>query len=154
MKIEIINATPAHVQELGRVMNIEDREEVEYLGLPAHRALWRGWKNSIVHRTALADGEIVGMWGVSGNFMGLKGVVWLVTGKKVRELSAFALVELARQYRVEVQDMLTIFPVLENNVDCSYLGAMQMLKIAGFTIDDPKPVGHLRRLYSRFWREA
>lgn len=149
--IEIIPATLAHVQELALKVNAEDAEEAVALGLKPHRALWRGWKNSILRRVALVDGEVSALWGCSGKLMGYVGCPWLVTSRKAREVSPH---EFARIYRAEVREMLGLFPKLVNFVDDRYDAAKKMLRISGFTLDEPAPIGKLKRLFRRFHREA
>lgn len=147
--IQIIEATLEHVQELGRSMNSEDREEAEAMGLKAHRALWRSWKDSSFRKAALVDGQVVAIWGVVGSFMGLRGRLWMVTGKKAREVSP---IYSALLYRAEVRKMLEIFPLLENYVDNDYERAVKMLEFGGFKFDDPIAVGE--KLFRRFHKEA
>lgn len=150
-RIEIVPATLAHVQAMGGFMNAEDRDEIECLGVKAHRALWRGWKNSNFRHSALVDGELAAMWGVAGSMMGDVGTPWLVTAQKAREVSAH---EFAKIYRAEARKMLELYPVLVNYVDNRYTGAVRMLKISGFRLDEPIPLGKFKRLFRRFYLEA
>ncbi len=150
-EIEIIPATLAHMQEIGRIMNDEDRREIEDAGLKSHRALWRGWKNSLMRYTAIVDGQIAACWGVEGGMMGGVGVPWLVTSRKAREISPHIF---ARIYRAEVRKMLEMYDTLVNYVDARYDGAVRMLQVAGFSVDEPKPLYKLRRMYRRFMKEA
>lgn len=149
--IEIIPATLLHVQELGRTMNEEHVLEYDGIGLKSHRALWRSWSKSIIRKTAIVDGEVAACWGCHGSFMGLLGRPWLVTSKVARNVNPH---EFTRIYRREVREMLLIWPVLENFVDNSYIGAVKLLKLSGFSLDEPIPIGKLKRMYRRFYRVA
>lgn len=150
-KIKIIPATLSHVQEIARTMNAEDRLEIESIGLKAHRVLWRSWNSSIIRKTGLLDGEVAACWGCAGSLMGIVGTPWFITAKKAREVDP---VIFAKLYRREVREMLKIFAVLENYVDSSYIGAVKMLKLTGFHLDEPIEVGKMKRLYQRYWKTA
>lgn len=151
MTHKILTATLAHVQELGKNMNAEDVAELKALGLKPHRALWRGWKVSTIRKALIVDGEVAAIWGVVGGFMGTTGIAWLLTGPKFRQIPP---IRLARLYQNEVRKLLETYQVIENLVDCGYIGAVRMLKIAGFSFDDPMPVGKFKSSFMRFYKAA
>lgn len=149
--MEIVTATLAHVQELGKNMNAEDIAELKALGMKPHRALWRSWKVSMVRKALIVDGEVAAIWGVVGGILGASGAVWLLTGPKLREMQP---ITVARIYRNEVIELLETYQVIENLVDCGYIGAIRMLKIAGFSFDDPMPIGKFKSSFIRFYKAA
>lgn len=150
-RIEIISANLSHVQELGRTMNREHILEYEGIGQKSHRALWRSWKRAVIRKTAIVDGEVGAIWGVGGSFIGLIGYPFLVTSPKAREVNPH---EFASIYRTEVRKMLELFPILENWVDNTYIGAIKLLKLSEFSLDEPIPIGKMKRLYRRFYKVA
>lgn len=149
--IEIVEAELHHVQTMGENMNHEDRLEFLAAGLVPHRDLWRGWKRSIVRRAAIVDGELGAIWGVTGGIMGGIGIIWMVTAPKVREISSH---RFAAIYKKEVSNLLEIYPILCNYVDNRYIGAKRMLRIAGFKLEEPVPLGKFNRMFRRFRKEA
>lgn len=151
MNISIVTATLAHVQELGHNMNAEDVAELKALGMKPHRALWRSWKASMVRKALIVDGEVAAIWGVVGGLLGVSGVAWLLTGPKVREMSP---IRVARLYRNEVRELLENYEVIENLVDSRYIGAIRLLKIAGFSFDDPMLVGKFKSSFIRVHKAA
>lgn len=151
MSIAIVPATMAHVNELARTINVEDRMEAEGMGYKANRLLWRSWKMSCLRSAGLVDGEVAAIWGVMGSFIGLTGVAWLVTGHKARTVPALVF---TRIYRQEVRKMLEIFPRLENRVDATYTSAVKMLRLSGFQLGEPFPMQPSGRLYQLFYKEA
>lgn len=86
-------------------------------------------------------------WGTSGSMMGRVGMPWFITGKKAREIPPIIF---ARMYLSEAKKTLDIFPVLENWVDSRYDGAIRLLKLAGFHIDEPKHIGKSTVSFCRF----
>ncbi len=132
-------------------MNAEDEAEMKALGMNPHRALWRSWKMSAVRKALIVDGEVAAIWGVVGGILGASGAVWLLTGPKVRQMSPIAV---ARIYKNEVREMLETYQVIENLVDCRYIGAIRLLKIAGFSFDDPVPIGRFQSSFIRFYKAA
>lgn len=151
MNIEIVTATLDHVHDLGHNMNSEDIEELKAIGLKPHRALWRSWKMSMVRKALIVDGDVAAIWGVVGGILGASGAIWLLTGPKVRQLSP---IMVARLYRNEVRELLETYQVIENLVDSRYIGAIRLLKIAGFSFDDPIPVGKFKSSFMRFYKAA
>ncbi len=149
--ITIVEATLDHVQQIGRTLNDEDRAEIENAGLVPHRDLWRGWKRSLIRYAAFVDNELAAVWGVTGSIMGGIGIVWFVTSRKAREISPHKFRSI---YVSEVRKMLEIYPVLCNYVSADYDGAVRMLKVAGFNLEEPVPLGKIRRLYRKFIKEA
>lgn len=149
--MEIVTATLAHVQELGKNMNAEDIAELKALGMKPHRALWRSWRVSVVRKAIIVDGEVAAIWGVVGGILGVSGAVWLLTGPKLRKLHP---ITIARIYRNEVRELLETYQVIENLVDCGYIGAVRMLKIAGFSFDAPMPIGKYKSSFMRFYKAA
>jgi hypothetical protein len=145
--IEIIPAVADHVRALGISMRAADQAEIRGFGLVPHRTLWVSYRHSLMRRTALVDGEVAAMWGVTGAPLGRAGRPWLLTGPACDRVSP---IRFARIYRDEAVSMLGLFPALENIVDSSYYGAVRMLCLAGFTVHDPVPMGVDGKCYSRF----
>lgn len=69
-----------------------------------------------------------------GSALGLVGQPYFLTGPSIEKINPM---KFSRLYKQEVQEMQKIFPILENYVDATYLGAIRMLKIAGFRLSDP-----------------
>lgn len=109
------------------------------------KGLWRCFRQGINNKTALLDGKVVACWGVGGVFLGDTGQPWFLTTKELLKMSKM---ELVRIYKREVEEMLTLFPVLENYVDSDYNGAVRLLRIAGFTVGEPEPQG--QGMYRKF----
>lgn len=114
-------------------MREADKLEGDSLGKAAHKLLYYSYKTAVYRRTGFVDGEVAAMWGVSGTPFGIVGMPYLITSSRVEKLSSF---QFARIYKQEVEVMADYFPILENYVDASYEGAIRMLKIAGFNIQD------------------
>lgn len=147
MNIEITPATEAHARELIRRLRAADRAEIMSGGLRPGRAVLASLRSSVWSRAALVDGEVAAIWGVGGSLLGGLGRPWLLTGTACERVSPL---RFARIYRGQVVSMLTTFARLENFVDTEYTGAVRMLRLAGFSIDDPEPIGKNGALFRRF----
>ena len=135
-EIEIVPATAAHARALGCGLRPADRREIVICGLDPERTVTLSFEHSVLRRTALVGGRVAAMWGVTGTPLGIVGCPWLLTGLPALEVSP---IRFARLYKAQVADMLRLFPLLENYVDASYAGAIRMLELAGFRLDDPAP---------------
>lgn len=144
-------ATPEHVYALAAKLRPEDCAEIVGSGNSPKKALWRGYRNSVMCETAMVDGEIAAMWGLCVGFvpglslLGNIGRPWLLTSAAVERVP-FAVV---REARRAVTGMLTVKPMLENYVLASYTRAVRLVRLVGFTVDEapimsPSGVAFLR----------
>lgn len=146
-RVAIVPATADHAWILGRGLRAADVREVGCLGQMPHAAVFWSYRRALIRKTALVDGEVAAMWGVVGAPLGMVGTPWLLTGPASERVSALTF---ARIYQAEALGMLRLFPKLENYVDASYTGAVRLLKLAGFTLDEPKPYGLTQSPFRRF----
>lgn len=124
----------------------EDAHEVNCLGEKPYKAIWRSYRKSFIRKTAFIDGKIAAMWGMTGTLISNVGHPWLLTADIVEEYP----LSFVKVYKKEVTKMLKIVPLLENIVDASYDKSVKMLKLAGFSIGEPIPVGKNGALFRRF----
>lgn len=151
--IEIVETKPFHVLELRSTLREEDASEICKFGLPIRKALYRSFRNAIFCRTALVDGKVAACWGLGGVVLGDIGHPWLLTGTVCNAVSP---ITFARIYKEQVQEMLTHFDILENWVDSGYTKSVRLLKLIGFTLDDPMPIKGLKSdaLFRKFHLRA
>ena len=146
--IEIVPSKIQHVRELGRSMRTKDAAEAIAMGLKSpERGLFNAYKFAVIRNTCIVGSEVAAMWGVCGVPLSEIGAPYLVTGKAVEHIHP---IKFARIYIEQVKEMLAVFPVLENYVDDTYEESKRMLKIAGFKLSEPEPIGPYNRLFRRF----
>lgn len=145
MTFEIVRAVACHAEALGRNLRDGDALEGERLGIGALDGTRESFWLSSVARTALIDGRVAAMWGVvpADGY----GRPWLLTAPPCLAVSPL---RFARVYSEEAREMLHRFRKLENYVDAGYTGAVRLLQIAGFTLDEAKPYGMMGALFRRF----
>jgi hypothetical protein len=143
---EIVEARRQHVIMMRDKLREGDIAEIEATGhTPAH-ALWRSYRASLMRKTVFVDGEIGAMWGCSGSALSGYGSPWLLTTHAIERIP-FGFV---REARAEVALMREVFPVLQNYVPVSYRKACGLLRILGFRLDTPRPMGPHGVLFHRF----
>lgn len=145
--VSVVPATESHVNALSLRLREADVREVVRLGDEPLTAVAGSWRRSPVCRAALVNGTVAAMWGAAGTPMGFVGQPWLLTAPACELVSSLTF---ARIYCREARGMLALFPKLENYVDASYDGAVRLLQLAGFTLDEAKPYGPTRSLFRRF----
>lgn len=145
--VQILDSMPLHVAKLKMNLRIEDVHEVLRLGISVQKALWLSYRESLIRKSALIDGEIAAMWGAKGNIMSQEGTVWLLTSPQIKKVSPL---QFARIYQSQVYEMLKLFPCLVNYCDASYTNAIRLLEIIGFTIYDPEPIGKDGAMFRKF----
>lgn len=149
--VSIVPTLPSHIDRLGRSLRANDEREITCLGLNPHRMLWRSYRVALWRETVLIDGEVAAIGGVGGTALGIVGRPWMLTSPIAETISPLSFVRIFKQ---EVAQMLQLFPVLTNYVHAEYQGAVRLLELAGFTLDEPVPFGSPGVLFRRFHLEV
>ena len=138
-RYSVVPATPEHVYDLAANLRPADEAEILGSGHGVKRSLWRGYRNSVLCETAIVDAKVAAMWGLTVGFvpglslLGNTGRPWLLTSPLVEQVP-FAVV---REAKRAVMRMLAVKPLLENYVLASYEKAVRLVRLVGFTVDDP-----------------
>lgn len=80
------------------------------------------------------------------SFLSDLGMTWLLTTPEVEKMP----LAFVREAKGEVAAMLALKPRLENFVAVNYASAIKLLKLLGFKLDEPVPLGKSGELFSRF----
>jgi hypothetical protein len=145
----IRDAEIADVYRLARNLRDGDRLEVASLGLTPIAGLRKTFYSALDRRTALIDGAIAAMWGVSGSAFGHTGYPWLMTAPVIETLP----VSFVRQARREVGRMLATHRRLEGSVAAQYAMACRFLETLGFTLGDVQEIGPRKAKFRPFTME-
>jgi hypothetical protein len=135
----ILPTEPRHLYELAANLRPADATEILGSGNSIKRSLWRAYRNSVLCKTAIIDGEVAAIWGLCvGMRPGVSllsdlGVPWLHTSAAVEKLP-LSFVKVAK---AELAAMLTLRPRLENHVAADYAQAVKFLRLIGFTVEAP-----------------
>lgn len=138
-KVMIVQTKPHHLRELAENLRTEDKEEVLAFHSP-NAALWRSYKRSVMNKTAIIDGKVAACWGVAGKLFSDEGQPWLLTSPVVYEVSAYEFIKI---YKNEVDRMLELFSNLTNYVAPDYKAAIKLLKMVGFTVEEPEIINNV-----------
>lgn len=125
-----------------------DRREVEALGLDVRGGIRRCYRDAILRRTYLVDGEVAAMSGLCGAMLGDIGQPYLMTAPAA-ELVPVSFVKHARN---AVNEMLRYRIRLEGVVAADYARACRLLEVLGFKLGAPVPLGPHGTLFRSFVR--
>lgn len=141
----IRDAVIADVYALARTLRDADRAEQLAGGLVPVRSLRADFYNSIIRRTALIDGTVAAMWGLTGSALGHTGRGFLMTAPIIATLP----LAFVREARREARAMLVHHRRVEGCVHCEYASAQRFLQLIGFTIgaEVEFPGGRFRDFY-------
>jgi hypothetical protein len=148
----IVPAEIDHVYALAKVLRPRDAAEIAGSGHSAKRSLYRGFRNSILCRTAFVGADIAAMWGLCVGLhpgvspLGDLGVPWLLTSSAVERVP----VSFVKVAKAELALMRANRRRLESYVAADYVQAVRLLRILGFTIEWPAPIGVKGEMFSRF----
>lgn len=151
-KAEVIPATQELIDSLKGRFRKEDVEEVYAMsGRDINQAVDDGLKYSELCWIGMWEGDPVTVFGVRRiSLLSDEGTPWLLGTDRIFEPGPKrAFIELSRPY-VHLE-MLKRFEYLENFVDARNKRSIRWLKMIGFTVEDPKPMGFLKMPFHRFW---
>ena len=133
------------VYALAANLRLGDRLEIASFGKEPRSALRLSYRNAILRRTAIVDGEIAAMWGLGGSMLDDTGYPWLITAPAIERIP----ISFLREGRREVARMLRLRRVLIGEVAAAYTQACRFLEVLGFELGEPRPMfkGDLFRSY-------
>lgn len=146
-RVRIVRSEIGDVHRLGASMRAMDALEATSLGAHPARLLRDSYYSAILRRTVFVDGDLAAMWGLGGVMLSDEGTPWLVTAPPIERIP----VSFVRIARGQVDDMLALRKRLSNVVMASYTGAVRLLEVLGFNLDDPQPMGPQGVPFRRFW---
>ncbi len=147
--VQVRDSIVSDIYTLANNLRQDDRAEVTGLGLDPRIALRNSFRNAIIRRTALVNGEIAAMWGLGGTMLSYEGVPWLMTTPAVEAVP----VSFVKVGRAQLDEMLRHRSFLSNFVQASYRRACRFLEVMGFVLDPPVGLGPDRVPFRRFWIE-
>lgn len=136
-RLQIIPAEISHVYALAATLRREDASEIDATGFGCRDGLRAIYRGALLRRTAMVDGEVAAMFGLTGDALSDSGEPWLLTSAAIERVPCAFL----REARREVASMLRIKPVLHNYVMASYTRACRFVLLLGFTLGEPEPMG-------------
>lgn len=151
-RVTVVPATIEHVYALADRLRPADEAEVRGLGHTPRKALYRGFRNSVLCRAGLVEGRCAAMWGVAVGqvpgacLLGSLATPWLLTSADVEAVPLAYL----RVGRAELAAMRALYPQLAGYVAADYAAAVRWLRMIGFTVDAPVPLGPFGKLYARY----
>lgn len=145
-RVVIVPAAPNHCALLAANLRKDDADEIRAFGESRIRGVSRAFRSGIMCRTAFVDGEIAAMWGLGGNLLSNVGHPWLLTTPAAAR-SPFLYVRVGK---AQLADMLALRPVLYDYVAAKYTRAISFLRLLGFTVGEPEPLGRRNELFCKF----
>jgi hypothetical protein len=148
----IVPAEISHVYALAKVLRPRDAKEIADVGISPKKALYRAFRNSVMCKTAFIGDDIAAMWGLC---VGLRpgvsplsdlGVPWLHTSGAVERIP----VSFVKVAKAELALMRASRRRLESFVAADYPQAVKLLRVLGFTVERPEPIGVKGARFCRF----
>lgn len=138
MTIEIRNTYPYDLREMAEAMTADSKDVANNLGFTPLKALWNSYRNSLYCKTGLIDGKIAAIWGLSGTMLSETAQPWLILSPEVKRSP----LRVAFIYRKELNNMLKLFPVLEEWCPADNEPSIRMLELMGFRVSkNITPIG-------------
>lgn len=152
MVYRIVPAEIEHVYALAANLRPRDAAEIAGVGVSPKKALYRAFRNSVMCKTAFVGSDIAAMWGLC---VGLRpgvsplsdlGVPWLHTTGAVERIP----VSFVKAARAELRLMRANRRRMESFVAADYPQAIRFLRLLGFTVTKPAPIGAAGAPFCRF----
>src|ERR1700736_83931 len=116
------------IYRLAANLRAGDRAEVESLGIDVRVGIRNSFRNAILRRTYLVDGEVAAMSGLCGAMLGDIGEPYLMTAPAAERVP----VTFIKHAREAVAEMLRHKRRLEGHVAADYAKACRLLEVLGF----------------------
>ena len=136
----------ADVYALAASLRDGDREEVESLGVDVRVGIRQSFRNAILRRTYLVDGEVAAMSGLCGVMLGDIGEPYLMTAAAAERVP----LAFVKHAKAAVAEMLQHKRRLEGHVAAKYIKACRLLEVLGFTLGEPLPTGPNGALFRKY----
>lgn len=151
VNVEITDSVEAHAKHIGARLRLHDRLEMEALGKDPAQSVIDSYHYPGRCWTVIIDGEPAIMFGVSSpSVMSDLGIPWLLGTDAVERVSR----RFIRDSQLWVEELMEGKAILKNIVDARNLRSIAWLKLLGFTIEEPKPLGVNGELFHPFYKRA
>lgn len=145
--IRVVPTNLKHIGELSNTMRQEDKDEIFHLArLTPGEALAQSYNCSSYIRTALLDGSVVCIFGISK--VGERGIPWMLASPLLMKVRKTFLRE-CRKYLEEMSQGVTS---LDNVAWSKNTVHIQWLKWLGFTMCEGIPLGPDGEVYIPFYK--
>jgi hypothetical protein len=144
-EVRFVEGQPHHCGQMARALRHEYRDIFAAIGLNAHRELRAEFDRSYFRRTALVDGRVAAMWGVSGTKLSSTGYAWLALSQEATKHR----VEIVRRTRRELDDIMQSKVVIQARILPGDETARRFARFLGF-----RPAGEGMIEYRREWPQV
>lgn len=148
IRLEVRHSEIGDVYRLAANLRDGDRAEALALGFDPARAIRASYRDAILRRSYLVDGELAAMSGLCGALLSDIGQPYLMTTPAAER----AKVSFLRLARAAVDEMMHHRMRLEGHVAASYTRAIRLLNALGFDLSKPEPIGPQGALFCAFVR--
>lgn len=151
MKADVVPATQALLEGMiGRFRKVDVEEVYAMSGRDINEAAREGVRYSEKSWIGLWGSDPIVVFGVRRlSLLSDEGTPWLLGTDRIKEPGIKkAFIEGSVPF---VLEMLRYFKYLENFVDARNTTSIRWLKLCGFTVEKPEPMGLLQMPFHRFW---
>ena len=140
--METIKATIAHVKKMAPIVREADRMEIlAATNETPEQALLDSLERSSMAKTMLADGEIIGMFGlVPASILSGVNVAWFISTENLEKYK-MSFARSCRKNRKNLYGLKEHCDILVNYVDARYKTSLIWLEWLGFTIHESESFG-------------
>lgn len=135
MKIEVVDVSPLHI---GPMIAAMEPSEVASTPHP-RRVLRAAVADSAYRRTALLDGRVAAMWGVTGPLAAATGHVWLLMSRAARAVPVKVILALVRD---ELAAVMATKTELVSFAPAADARALRFMRFLGFAVAEPDAAGN------------
>lgn len=133
-EITIVDTVPYHLRDMAVAMQQESAAVAERMGMTPLKALWTSYRNALYCKSAFIDDKIAAIWGISGSILAETGRPFLIMTPEVEKYP----MRVCFRYRKELNNMLKLFPILEEYVSTNNDKSIRLLELMQFKISRNK----------------
>ena len=128
--ITITDTAPFHLRIMSDAMQENSAKMAQRVGYSPLKALWANYRQSLICKSVFINGNLCAIFGVVGMMLGESGAPWIALTPEVEQYP----MRVAFRFKKELEEMLKLFPVLEDYIEEENTAAIRFMSLMGFRV--------------------
>lgn len=129
-EITITDTAPFHLRIMSDAIQQKSAEIAQRVGYSPLKALWANYRQSLICKSVFINGNLCAIFGAIGVVMGESAAPWIALTPEVEQYP----MRVAFRFRRELEEMLKLFPVLEDYIEEENESAIRFMELMGFKV--------------------
>lgn len=128
--ITIEETVPLHLREMADTMQQETLDIAKRTGVNPLKALWSNYRKSLMCKSVFINGNLCAIFGMSGTIFADVATPWICMTPETQDHPF----RVAFRFRKELNNMLNMFPILEDYIEENNKKGIRFLELMNFHV--------------------